>query len=122
MMNLARRLLVLNALALLTLYGCAQAPVDSGRDSDAVVVTQGSASQWTQFGVLLAVMPIQLTGSDGKSEAGMRMDIVLDDGSSLVVEQALSQAGELHEGNRVKVLRIGGYSRVTFWPYQKGAE
>ena len=65
----------------------------------------------------MLVQPIKMLDSQGLSEPGMQLDIVLDNGDSLVVEQAVSQAGELRVGDRVRVLQIGAYSRVTFWPY-----
>jgi outer membrane lipoprotein SlyB len=84
--------------------------------------TQASSAQeqqseaWVQFGVVFEVQAIDID-RDGRSGAGMRLEVVLDNGRSLVVEQLLSQAGELRVGDRVRVLQIGGYSRVTFWPY-----
>lgn len=100
--------------------GCGSTPAPSIPVDSAS--SQESGSQWLRFGVLLRAQRQQLSGSDGVLEPGMRMEIVLDDGRSIVVEQPVSQAGELHPGDRVRVLRIGGYSQVTFWPYQKDTE
>ncbi|MEH6824915.1 MAG: hypothetical protein V7629_13500 [Motiliproteus sp.] len=112
--------LVLCFLVLWLLHGCGAAPaVRSGQavtSADAAVI-EGEQSQWIVFGVVLGMQPILIEGSGDQTEPGMWLDIVLDDGSSLLVKQPLSQAGELKPGNRVRVLRIGGYSRVTYWPY-----
>jgi hypothetical protein len=77
---------------------------------------------WVQFGALLAVQRVELAGADGVLEPGMRMEVVLDSGRSVVVEQPLSQAGELSPGDRVRLLKIGSYSQVTFWPYHNDSD
>lgn len=117
-MDQIRTLYVLSVLALWLLSGCGAAPAErSGQAGADAVVNPAEGSQWIVFGVVLALQPIQIEGSGDQREPGMRLDIVLDDGHSLLVEQPLSQAGELSPGNRVRVLQIGGYSRVTYWPY-----
>ncbi len=113
-------LALLPAVALLVLLqGCSSIATDP--EASDSVVSQDSGSQWIQFGVLLTVQPVELLSAEGERESGMRMEVVLDDGRSLVVEQSVSQAGALNPGDRVRLLQIGGYSQVTFWPYQKGS-
>jgi outer membrane lipoprotein SlyB len=110
-------------LAVFLLHGCATVPADAAV-AYSVTTTDSRPinTQWVRFGVLLVVQPIGLTDSEGREESAMRMEVVLDDGRSVVVEQPLSQAGELNVGDRVRLLRIGDFSQVTFWPYQKGAD
>ena len=112
--RLVRRLLLPSAVVTLLLFGCSTALVDR---PDAL--KQAETAQWVFFGVVLAVQPVsEVSGASGdRSEPGMRMDILLDDGRSVLVEQLLSHAGKLAAGDRVRVLQIGGYSRVTYWPY-----
>jgi len=105
---------------LLALQGCSLTPGGQSVDADALVLQrqQGSdvSSPWISFGVVLTQQSI-IMESEGQSAPGMRLSIVFDDGRRLMVEQLLSQAGELAAGQRVRVLQIGGYSRVTYWPY-----
>ena len=102
------------------LAGCGSTPEQTAQSDSKF--SQGVSGQWIQFGVLLTVQRIELLDADGVLEPAMRMDLVLDDGRSVVVEQPLSKAGELSPGNRVRLLQIGGYSQGTFWPYQQSSE
>ena len=120
MPSLLRSWILLGASMLLALQGCSSTPGGQSVDADALVLQrqQGSdvSSPWISFGVVLTQQSI-IMESEGQSAPGMRLSIVFDDGRRLVVEQLLSQAGELAAGQRVRVLQIGDYSRVTYWPY-----
>ncbi|WP_210396171.1 hypothetical protein [Motiliproteus sediminis] len=73
--------------------------------------------QWVQFGMVLSVSSVEVEQGDGANEEALDMRILLDSGEALDIVQPVSQAGRLNRGDRVRVLRIGGFSRVTFWPY-----
>jgi len=89
--------------------------------SDQLAAVPGAAQDprpWLQFGMVMRVRPGSIgAADDGSTEEAMVLQILLDSGDTLGVTQALSQAGRLAEGDRVRVLRIGDFTRVTFWPY-----
>lgn len=112
---------------LLSLLVVACAPVEERR-TDAVPADRQNSPveeaapatapvQWVQFGMVLAVHSTPSQQGDGTRDENLAMRILLDSGEALDVVQPLSQAGRLNEGDRVRVLRIGGFTRVTFWPY-----
>lgn len=112
-----------------TLGGCAGA--GSGEPGSAGSVEEGEEAQpsteeapavetpapWVQFGMVLDVRESRVRTPEGDNEAGMAMTILMDSGERLQVVQAYSQAGRLEEGDRVRVVRIGEFTQVTFWPY-----
>jgi len=91
--------------------------VPSTTDPAAAAPKATEPASWVQFGMVLRVTPSTLPGSDGAMDPAMALEILLDSGASLMVVQAVSQAGRLAVGDRVRILRIGGFTRVTFWPY-----
>lgn len=128
----------LAALALLLVVGCVSNPQPPpagdypDADSNSKTAPQSAAQpakgalsihveqepqSWVQFGILVRVIPTQLPSTEGQEEEAMRLQILLDSGVTLLLTQAISQAGKLAEGDRVRVLQIGDFVRVTFWPY-----
>lgn len=73
--------------------------------------------QWVQFGMVLSASETEVVNPEGGREPGQMLHILFDSGETMDVAQPLSQAGRLSQGDRVRVLRIGGFTRVTFWPY-----
>lgn len=103
------------------LQGCGPVPVE--RTAPVNEVIRGSESapaepQWVQFGIVQWISPATVTTETGVAEEAMQLSILMDTGEELTVVQAVSQAGTFSVGDRVRLLRIGDFTRVTFWPYE----
>lgn len=52
---------------------------------------------------------------------GQEITVQLDEGGTIAVVQEVDQAGTFNPGDRVRLLRIGDYTRVTYWPYNQSS-
>ncbi len=107
--------------AVLLLAGCAGLRPDSDQALSTHVET-AQPRQWVEFGLLqeVEVRHVQeQSGGQSRLVEMMGLVIQLDSGQVITLSQPTEHAGELTPGSRVRVLRIGGFSQVTYWPYEK---
>lgn len=111
---------LLGLVLVLVLEGCGLAPVEQERPVNQVIKAADRAPpvpQWVQFGVVEWVTPTTLERGGDDAEAAMNLNIRLDTGEEMTVVQAVSQAGRFEVGDRVRLLQIGDFTRITYWPY-----
>ncbi len=107
--------------AVLLLAGCSG--VRSANDQAlSTHVENAQPQQWVEFGLLqeVEVRHVQeQNGGQNQQVEVMGLVIQLDSGQIVTLSQPTERAGELKAGSRVRVLRIGGFSQVTYWPYEQ---
>ncbi|WP_207062018.1 hypothetical protein [Motiliproteus sp. SC1-56] len=108
------------------LVGCAESPVQDSRAQQGVEPVNDQPRptppepQWVQFGIVEWISAAQAKTAEGTPEEAMKLSIRMDSGEEIEVVQAVSQAGRFNVGDRVRVLHIGEFYRVTYWPYDTG--
>lgn len=111
---------------LLLMVGCVPAPQATNPASLTPSVPADSSREetpWVQFGTVVWRVDVLLpstSSTEGVTEPAMNLTIRMDFGEEIQLVQAVSQAGRLSVGDRVRVLKIGDFTRVTYWPYNQG--